>query len=145
MQRLREQGGVRAESAAENNIAALRDVQTWLERLEHHLLGMRRDLRIFAPWTERLASPPSGCAEIAARVAALMTYGMTSPVGAGEAQALDALDAFSRDAVPDAVRDWLPDLRAAIADVRPAAQDISDRLGSPETSATTPPHEMDLW
>src|SRR3546814_5865936 len=74
MQRLREQVGLLAESAAENNIAALRDVQTWLERLEHHLLGMRRDLRIFAPWTERLASPPSGCAEIAARVAALMTY-----------------------------------------------------------------------
>src|SRR3546814_4919501 len=68
MQRLREQVGLLAESAAENNIAALRDVQTWLERLEHHLLGMRRDLRIFAPWTERLASPPSGCAEIAARV-----------------------------------------------------------------------------
>src|SRR3546814_8714001 len=77
MQRLREQVGLLAESAAENNIAALRDVQTWLERLEHHLLGMRRDLRIFAPWTERLASPPSGCAEIAARVAALLTYGMT--------------------------------------------------------------------
>src|SRR3546814_1689231 len=109
MQRLRERVGLRAESAAENNIDALRDVQTRLERLEHHLLGMRRDLRIFAPWTERLASPPSGCAEIAARVAALMTYGMTSPVGAGEAQALDALDAFSRDAVPDAVREGVQD------------------------------------
>src|SRR3546814_9134711 len=47
MQRLREQVGLLAESAAENNIAALRDVQTWLERLEHPLLGMRRDLRIF--------------------------------------------------------------------------------------------------
>src|SRR3546814_15868783 len=52
MQRLREQVGLLAESAAENNIAALRDVQTWLERLEHHLLGMRRDLRIFAHWPE---------------------------------------------------------------------------------------------
>src|SRR5690606_18784449 len=62
MPRLREQAGLLAEGDAENNITALRDVQTWLERLEHHLLGMRRDLRIFAPWTERLASPPSGCA-----------------------------------------------------------------------------------
>src|SRR3546814_11427238 len=105
---------------------------------------MRRDLRIFAPWTERLASPPSGCAEIAARVAALMTYGMTSPVGAGEAQALDALDAFSRDAVPDAVREWIQDLRAAIAEGRLAAQELSDRLESLAHRATTLAREMDF-
>src|SRR3546814_1879850 len=105
---------------------------------------MRRDLRIFAPWTERLASPPSGCAEIAARVAALMTYGMTSPVGAEEAQALDALDAFTRDAVPDAVREWIQDLRAAIAEGRLAAQELSDRLESLAHRATTLPHELDF-
>src|SRR3546814_1058944 len=109
MQRLREQVGLLAESAAENNIAALRDVQTWLERLEHPLLGMRRDLRIFAPWTERLASPPSGCAEIAARVAALMTYGMTSPVGAGGAPAPEALPAFPRRAVSSSHREVITD------------------------------------
>src|SRR3546814_16667725 len=78
MQRLREQVGLLAESAAENNIAALRDVQTWLERLAHHLLGLRRHLRVFAPWTERLASPPSGCADIAARAPALFTTGQAS-------------------------------------------------------------------
>src|SRR3546814_11302640 len=120
MQRLREQVGLLAESAAENNIAALRDVQTWLERLEHHLLGMRRDLRIFASWTERLASPPSGCAEIAASIADRLTYGLVSPVGVGATQALDALDAFPRDPAPDAVREWIQDFRASIpAGARP--------------------------
>src|SRR3546814_18368092 len=82
--------------------------------------------------------------EIAARVAALMTYGMTSPVGAGEAQALDALDAFSRDAVPDAVREWIQDLRAAIAEGRLAAQELSDRLESLAHRATTLAHQMDF-
>ncbi|AGH51992.1 carbohydrate binding protein (plasmid) [Sphingomonas sp. MM-1] len=144
MQRLREQTGLLAESVAENNIAALRDVQTWLERLEHHLLGMRRDLRIFAPWTERLATPPSDCAEIAARIADLMTYGLASPVGAGEAQALDILDAFSRDAAPDAAGEWLQDLRAAIAEGRLSAQELSERLDSLAHRATTLAHEMDF-
>ena len=73
-----------------------------------------------------------------------MTYGMVSPVGAGEAQALDALDAFSRDAVPDAVREWIQDLRAAIAEGRLAAQELSDRLESLAHRATTLAHEMDF-
>src|SRR3546814_10932673 len=77
MQRLREQVGLLAESAAENNTAALRDVQTWLERPEHHLLCTRRDLPLFAPWTDRLAPPPPGCPEIGARVGALLTRGPT--------------------------------------------------------------------
>ena len=144
MPRLREQAGLLAEGDAENNITALRDVQTWLERLEHHLLGMRRDLRIFAPWTERLASPPSGCAEIAARIADLMPYGEASPVNSGEAQAIAILDTFSRDAAPGAAWEWTQDLRAAIADGRLAAQELSDRLEGLARRATSLAHEMDF-
>src|SRR3546814_2219804 len=56
----------------------------------------------------------------------------------------DLLDAFSRDAVPDAVREWIQDLRAAIAEGRLAAQELSDRLESLAHRATTLAHEMDF-
>src|SRR3546814_18118774 len=73
-----------------------------------------------------------------------MTDCIATPVGGGEAQALDADDSFSRDAVPDAVREWIQGLRAAIAEGRLAAQELSDRLESLAHRATTLAHEMDF-
>ncbi|MCR9139692.1 MAG: DUF3131 domain-containing protein [Alphaproteobacteria bacterium] len=38
----------------------LRDLHIWLERFDHHLKVMRRDLDILCPWYEALESPPAG-------------------------------------------------------------------------------------
>lgn len=140
MQGLREQAGLLAEDAAEKDIAALRDVQAWLERLDHHLLGMRRDLRIFAPWTAHLTSSPPDSAEIAAEIAEVMT----APSTQGEAKALRLLDDFCRGATNDALREWTEDLRAAVVAGRVAAHDLSDRLEILGRRAASLAHGMDF-
>ena len=52
---------------------SLRDLRNWLERSEHHVRTMRRDMKAALPWLPKLASPPPGCHEIAAEFADLLS------------------------------------------------------------------------
>jgi cyclic beta-1,2-glucan synthetase len=51
---------------------SLRDLRNWLERSEHHLRSMRRDLEAALPWLAKLASPPKDCCGIATEFAVLL-------------------------------------------------------------------------
>ena len=46
----------------------LSDLRNWLERSEHHLEAMQRDMDAALPWLRRLADVPPGCGQIAARL-----------------------------------------------------------------------------
>lgn len=50
----------------------LRELHNWLERSEHHLVSMHRDLASLLPWLDRLAAPPPGCETAAAMFADLL-------------------------------------------------------------------------
>lgn len=139
--RLREQVGLMAERVGEAEIDTLRDIQAWLERLEHHLSGMRRDLRNFAPWWEQLANHPADCAQIAGTVADLMAGSAST---ARAAQASSALDDFQDSLTLDASREWVGQVRTAIEAGETAARELQDRLDRLARRASDGAHAMDF-
>ncbi|MEY4239820.1 MAG: hypothetical protein RL339_2421, partial [Pseudomonadota bacterium] len=50
----------------------LRDLRLWLDRTEHHLAALRRDVQTCLPWLEVLASAPPSCTELAQSLAAAL-------------------------------------------------------------------------
>ncbi|MGE3744503.1 MAG: glucoamylase family protein [Sphingomonadaceae bacterium] len=142
--RLREQIGLMAASVVEADIGTLRDIQAWLERLDHHLSSMRRDLRTFSPWQEILANHPSDCAEIAGKVTDLMAGGSISTTGARAAQAISILDAFKEASAPDTSRQWVDDVLAAIEEGQAASRELHDRLDGLARRANSGAHAMDF-
>jgi len=52
--------------------AALHDVQTWLERVQHHLDAMRRDLQTLSPWLPLLGTCPANCQVLAREIDELL-------------------------------------------------------------------------
>ena len=141
--RLREQITLMAESVGEDEIASLRNVQAWLERLEHHLSGMRRDLRLFSPWWETLAAHPAECSNVAAKVADLLANDRLPSTHAGAAAAIGVLNA-ARDQLPAESRQWAHDLQAAIEEGQAARQALHDRLDDLSSRANAAAHAMDF-
>ncbi|MDE8652867.1 GH36-type glycosyl hydrolase domain-containing protein [Novosphingobium album (ex Liu et al. 2023)] len=135
--RLREQVALMASDILEKDIAALRDIQAWLERLDHHLSSMRRDLRIFSPWWEIIANHPADCVEMAGKVADLM-------IGPAATQAINAIDIFRERTAPGPSQEWANEVRAAIEQGQAAARELHDRLDGLSRRADADAHAMDF-
>ena len=142
--RLREQVALIAGGVLEEDIGLLRDIQVWLERLDHHLSSMQRDIRTFSPWWEIVAKHPADGAELAGKVADLLVSASASPSGPNAARAIDALDAVGKAAAPAGSQTWAAELRAAIVEGQAASRELRDRLDNLSLRASAGAHAMDF-
>ncbi|AMK22921.1 MULTISPECIES: GH36-type glycosyl hydrolase domain-containing protein [Sphingomonadaceae] len=107
----------------------IRDVQVWLERVEHHLHSMRREVGMYLPWLPLLARAPADCAEIATRIAtALAGERASAEVETACAQARAPLDEFARSLDPCEAKTWAEELDSALDRAAGAHRAIHDRL-----------------
>jgi len=93
--------------------ALLRDVQVWTERVDHHLLTMRRDFDCFVPWLRLVAQPPAGCENLAASLG--QTLGAVADFPAPDLDVVfrhanELLDAGNEAPNTEAARQWTDDL-----------------------------------
>ncbi|MBW7945522.1 MAG: cellobiose phosphorylase, partial [Sphingomonadaceae bacterium] len=121
----------RISNAGNADTEALRDVQIWLERLDHHLMSMRRDLRMFSPWQPLIAHPPADCREFTERIAAALTAAATTLAPNGALDAARAMiEASIAPLAPSEARTWMEDVRSAIGSGIAARQALRERLES---------------
>ncbi|MEG8222623.1 cellobiose phosphorylase [Sphingomonas sp. HH69] len=142
--RLREQVGVMAASVAEADVGILREVQVWLERLEHHVSGIRRDLQVFCPWWEVITDHPADCAETAAKVADFMAGGSATPSDSRTAHVISLLSATKEGGLSDAARQWVDKMLAAIAEGQAVSRELHGRFDSLARRANVSAHAMDF-
>jgi cyclic beta-1,2-glucan synthetase len=94
----------------------LNDLHVWLERFDHHLRAMRRDVDTFLPWLKRLDEPPSGQEALASSLLAVLKP--TAPISsAGISLDLGTASidrALRNEPSNSAAANWLRDLRHAI-------------------------------
>ncbi|MEX3007239.1 glucoamylase family protein [Hoeflea sp. TYP-13] len=94
----------------------LDDIHTWLERFDHHLRTLRRNLDAYLPWLEKLREPPTAYAELAGKLGAGL--GMSMPLteaGARRTHCLEMIDEAAGKVQPDnAAADWLRELRHSV-------------------------------
>ena len=97
--------------------ALLREVQVWTERVDHHLMAMRRDLDRFLPWLRLVAEPPAECADRAAALAQMLGVEADSPAPDLEAafrHARELLDASNGALANDDTPQWTSDVLSAL-------------------------------
>ena len=123
----------------------IRDVQLWLERVDHHLRSMRRDVRMFLPWLPLLTRPPADCTAIAARIGSMLSA-ERPPAGIEAAckEASGLLEAFARALDPGDARSWAEELGSALAGAAEAHRRMGDRLAGIARRADAWAHGMDF-
>lgn len=84
------------------------DLRNWLDRCEHQVRECQRDIDTLLPWLERLAEPPSGCEQIALRLASVLVV-QAAPTGAARlARAVtELLPELARETQDDVAAAWL--------------------------------------
>ncbi len=95
------------------SVQQMKEIQTWLERIEHHLLEIRRDRERLLPWWSLIETAPPAASELAQQIASLLppSLGMAESASAcGDADRLLASFA-SGDAATSA---WLAELSGAL-------------------------------
>jgi len=99
------------DSSPQSSPESLRDLRNWLERSEHHLHVMRRDLETALPWLPRLAAAPPGSKELAAQVATILTTGKSLRDSGKIARATESvLAAAQAQDISEESRRWLASL-----------------------------------
>ncbi|WP_404477659.1 GH36-type glycosyl hydrolase domain-containing protein [Novosphingobium sp. BL-52-GroH] len=132
-------------SASMLSTKVIRDVQLWLERVDHHLLSMRRDVRMFLPWLPLLTRPPAGCSDIVARLASMLAgERISAEIDAACEEASGLLDAFGRTLDPGEARTWVEEFRSALARGVDAHKLMRDRLAGIARRADAWAHGMDF-
>ncbi|WCP12161.1 Cyclic beta-(1,2)-glucan synthase NdvB [Sphingobium sp. AntQ-1] len=123
----------------------IRDVQLWLERVDHHLRSMRRDVQMFLPWLPLLTRPPADCADIAARIGPMLAgERMPAEVKAACEEASALLDAFGGSLDPSEARSWAEELGSALARAADAHKTMRDQLDGLARRAGAWAHGMDF-
>jgi cyclic beta-1,2-glucan synthetase len=124
---------------------ALGDVQIWLERFDHHLLSMRRDLQMFSPWQSLVSRPPSDWAEFAEWIAAELNTATTAVAQNDVLEDICAkIDAASEPLPPSETKAWMENVRPAIASGMAARKGLHDRLEGIANRAGTLARGMDF-
>ncbi len=81
----------------------LQQVQIWLERFQHHIHAMQRDLDTYHPWLVITERPPPSIAEMAAQIGAILSDAITLDDLRGKAaRARELIEASSAKADGDA-------------------------------------------
>jgi cyclic beta-1,2-glucan synthetase len=124
---------------------AIHEVQVWLERIEHHLHGMRRDIRMLFPWLPLIDKPALDCAELAARIGQMLAA--NRPLVEMEAACRDARNmagAFERQLEPSEAMTWTQHLGAALLQGGEALKNLHNQLESVARRAGMLAHGMDF-
>jgi cyclic beta-1,2-glucan synthetase len=110
-----------------NGPTAANEIHLWLERIEHHLMTMRRDADAFEPWRAIMASPPSGFDGISEIVEALP--GPETPLNEIATRIESARLALIERAPLDAEsRRWIVEALSAFEKGAAACADLRDSL-----------------
>lgn len=108
----------------------LAEVQIWLERFQHHIHAMQRDLDTYLPWLSPGVSPPPSMSGAAKAIgAALSPVAGTDVAGRRAERACEILAAAKEDCAgeEDAGR-WLDAMERAIKSGAEAQQALADDL-----------------
>jgi len=91
----------------------LNDIHVWLERFDHHLRAIRRDIDTYTPWLEALESPSAEVADLVGSLSKALDP--TAPLNSAAARlesALTLIDAaHAAHSGNEAGADWLARLR----------------------------------
>ncbi|MCP4319797.1 MAG: DUF3131 domain-containing protein [Hyphomicrobiales bacterium] len=94
----------------------LDDIHIWLERFDHHLRALHRNLDVNLPWLERLQTPPAAYAELANKLFAMLGASMPLTESASyRKRCLEIIDgAWGAAQSDDAASEWLLGLRKSV-------------------------------
>ena len=95
------------------SVQQLKEIQSWLERVHHHLLDIRRDRERLQPWQSLLEAPPAGRRQLVEQLAACLPPSLSMgeiATACVEAQALLA----SYVATDAADAHWQSELKLAL-------------------------------
>ncbi len=108
----------------------LRDVQTWVERVAHHVSSMQRSVALLLPWLEALAESSPGQSELVARLRELLDPSRTLATMATRASSARELVSTSRGgaSVDPSDAHWLVRIDEAIERGASAQMDLRERL-----------------
>ena len=116
-----------AEAFSSTDKGGSHEIFTWLDRTDHQMLSMRRDLDALNPWAELLDAPPSGLQGLSELLRALPPPDtplarMTDGIGRAFASCSKLA------AASPANRQWFAELMAALYRGEAACRDLSDVL-----------------
>ncbi|WP_146006400.1 GH36-type glycosyl hydrolase domain-containing protein [Cohaesibacter celericrescens] len=121
--------------ASSKNVSQVRlsTIHIWLERFNHHLSAIQRELRDFLPWLELLAAPPSGLASTADKIADLLFLTSDDNTSSSN-RAIETLNVLCLQASQTTAKienaQWLARLREAITIGLAAQTQLKDALAA---------------
>ncbi len=123
----------------------LREIQLWIERIDHHLRSIARDNELFRPWLALLGRAPPGMEDQAARLANLLMPNAAPMASAAMYQSAHALlDAeASATLKPDAAA-WRQEVADALDTGQRAETELRELLASLAERSARLAHEMDF-
>jgi cyclic beta-1,2-glucan glucanotransferase len=94
----------------------LNDVHIWLERFDHHLNAMRRDLNTYMPWLAKLSAPPAGMGELSRDLSQILVpSASTAKAGINRENSLLVIqDTLALEGIGIECVQWLKDLKSSI-------------------------------
>lgn len=110
---------------------SVRGLRSWLERSEHHIAAMRRDVTVMLPWQAALADAPEDCRELAAELAGILDAAQPLADWPSIGRAADAAMADVKgQRRTAATRRWLDTLKGEVKAGLEAWQQLEQRLTS---------------
>ncbi|MDO8840486.1 MAG: glucoamylase family protein [Parvibaculum sp.] len=127
------------------SVEALREMNIWLERGRHHLVGMQRDIDAFTPWLTLIAAPPAGCEEFASRIEESLPPSM-SLAGTDDARAkiAEIVATATLHEESEAVSQWFSELTVAFARGAQAQHELRESLLDAAMRSERLAEEMDF-
>src|SRR5690606_260101 len=124
---------------------ALREVQVWLERTRHHLVGMRRDFDALSPWGALAAAPLAGREDDARRIGKLLLPDRAfADIDNACLQARVLLAEWAASEEEPDARRWTADMARALVRGLEAPRLLRDRLEEAASRAAALAHDMDF-
>lgn len=123
---------------------ALHEVQVWVERADHHLRAMRRDVDSLMPWQPLLEAPPEGSAEIAGTLRPMLLDALSVGSETTALRARATIAAFEQAQGEGGARDWARDLGAVLDRGAASSRALRDELDQLASDAARQADAMDF-
>lgn len=125
--------------------AALREIQLWMERVDHHLRSMAREDELFRPWLALLDRAPPEMKDQATALANLLTPDPSPGESAAKRRSARALvDGWvALNLEPDAAA-WRQDVVDALDTASKSETELSEHLAMLAERSARLAHEMDF-
>jgi cyclic beta-1,2-glucan synthetase len=122
----------------------LQEIQVWLERTDHHLRAMQRDVTAFLPWHGLLDAPPDGCGNVAATIGPMLVDALAVGSEPAALRARATIAAFEQDEADNASRDWARDLGDSLDSGAAASKALREDLEGIAADAARQADAMDF-